>query len=273
MNLELVDSMYLKYWHFTKRPFDITSDPDFFFESLGHQEAITRMTFAVETQKAMALLTGDYGSGKTVVCDTVIGRLPPEKFKVAFITNPRMDSIDLGREITSQLGEDVASRSMYDVLHVLNRLLERYASNGKHCAVFIDEAQLILDSSILEDLRLMLNHQLNRKFLFTLVLVGQTELRDRLKSVPQMMQRIGMRFYIPNLQPDEVPQYIMHRLTVASGRPDIFEKSALDEIAKISNGNPREINTLGDLCLLLGSLTGKERIRQEEVLEAWKERS
>ncbi|MBU4212189.1 MAG: AAA family ATPase [Kiritimatiellae bacterium] len=265
--------MYLEYWHFNKRPFDITSDPDFFFESKGHQEAITRISFAVETQKAIVLLTGDYGSGKTVVCDTVISRLPPEQFKVAFITNPRMDSIDLAREITFQFGEDIASRSSYDVLHALNVLLERFAATGKHCIVFIDEAHLILDSSILEDLRLLLNHQYQKKFIFTLMLAGQTELRDRLKLIPQMTQRIGMKFHIPNLQTDEVPQYIAHRLTVAGGRPDIFEKPAVDEIVKLCNGNPREVNALADLCLLIGSLTGKERIHQEEVLDAWKERT
>lgn len=265
--------MYLEHWRLKRRPFDNTSDPTFFFESRGHQEAITRISFAVETQKAIILLTGDYGSGKTVICETVINQLPHEQFKIAFITNPRMDAIDLAREITFQLGEDVSSRSMYDVLHVLNKLLERYASSGKNCAVFIDEAQLILDSSVLEDIRLLLNHQFQRQFLFTLVLVGQTELRDRLKSIPQMMQRIGMKFLIPNLQPDEVAQYIAHRLGVAGGALDIFDQSAIDEIAKLSKGNPREINTLCDLCLLIGALTGKARIHLEEVLEAWKERT
>lgn len=265
--------MYLEYWHFKKRPFDITSDPDFFFEARGHKEAITRISFAVETQKAIVLLTGDYGSGKTVVCDTVMSRLAPELYKVAAITNPRLDSIDLAREIAFQFGENVASRSSYDVLHALNVLLERFAATGKHCIVCIDEAHLILDPSILEDLRLLLNHQYQKKFIFTLLLAGQTELRDRMKAIPQMTQRISMKFHIPNLQPDEVPQYIAHRLTVAGGRPDTFEKSAIEEIAKISNGNPREINTICDLCLLIGSLTGKERIYQEEVLEAWKERT
>jgi len=120
--------MYLEHWHLKKQPFDITSDPDFFFESKGHLEAITRISFAVETQKAIVLLTGDYGSGKTVVCDTVISRLPPEQYKIAFITNPRMESIDLAREITFQFGEDIASRSSYDVLHALNILLERFAA-------------------------------------------------------------------------------------------------------------------------------------------------
>ncbi len=265
--------MYLEHWHLKKRPFDISADPSYFFESKGHQEAIARISFAVETQKAIVLLTGDYGSGKTVVCETVISRLPSDLYKIAYITNPRMDSVDLAREITFKFGEDIASRSIYDVHHALNILLERYAATGKHCVVVLDEAQLIMDSSILEDIRLLLNHQFQRQFIFTLVLVGQTELRDRLKSIPQMTQRIGMKFNIPNLQDDEVPQYIAHRLTVAGGNVDIFDKAAIEEIAKLSHGNPREINSLADLSLLIGSLTGKDRIHQEEVLEAWKERT
>lgn len=264
---------YLEHWHLKSLPFDITTDPAFFYESKGHKEAIARISFAVETQKAIVLLTGEYGSGKTVVCETVISRLPPERYKVAFITNPRMDSIDLAREISFKFGEDIASRSIYDVHHALNILLERHAATGKHCVVFLDEAQLILDTSILEDIRLLLNHQFQRQFIFTLVLVGQTELRDRLKSIPQMTQRIGMKFHIPNLQDDEVPDYLAHRLAVAGGTAEIFDQSAIAEIVRLSHGNPREINSLADLCLLIGSLTGKERIGQEEVLEAWKERA
>lgn len=264
---------YLDHWQLKCLPFDITTDPAFFFESKGHQEAIARISFAIESHKAIVLLTGEYGSGKTVVCETAINRLPPEQYKVAFITNPRMDSIDLAREISFKLGEDISTRSIYDVHHTLNVLLERYAATGKHCVVILDEAQLILDTSILEDIRLLLNHQFQRQFIFTLALVGQTELRDRLKSIPQMTQRIGMKFHIPNLQDDEVPLYIAHRLEVAGGNPEIFETSAIQEITRLSHGNPREINSLADLCLLIGSLTGKDRIRQEEVLEAWKERA
>lgn len=265
--------MYLEHWQLKRRPFDNTSDPVFFYESTGHLEAITRLSFAVESQKAITLLTGDYGTGKTVVCETVINRLPVERFKTAFITNPRMDSIDLVREIAFQLGEDISSRSMYDVLHALNHLLERHASTGKNCAVFIDEAQLILDSSVLEDIRLLLNYQRHGQFLFTLVLVGQTELRDKLKSIPQMAQRIGLKYNIPHLQPDEVSKYIAHRLEIAGGRFDIFTNAAVAEIAKLSRGNPREINTLADMCLCIGVLTGKNQIHPEEVLEVWKDRA
>lgn len=264
--------MYLEHWRLSRRPFDNTADPAFFFESHGHQEAVTRLTFAIETQKEIAMLTGEYGSGKTVVCQKVIDALPHERFKVAFVANPRLDAVDLVREITFQLGENIASRSMYDVLHAFNTLLERFSAT-KNCAVFIDETQLILDTLILEDLRLLLNHQFNRKFLFTLVLVGQTELRDRLRSIPQMTQRIGLKFHIPNLRPDEVPLYMGHRLMASGGTLDIFSADAIAEIAKLSKGNPREINSLCDLALLVGMSNGRNQIFPSEIQEAWKERA
>ncbi len=265
--------MYLEYWQLEMMPFDNAPDHRFFFESKGHQEAITRLVFGIETRKAIVLLTGDYGIGKTVVCETVISLLPPTQYKVAFITNPRMDAIDLTREITYQLGEDVASRSTYDIMHALNNLLERHASTGKHCAVIVDEAQVVLDSMILEDLRLLLNKQMNGRFLMTLVLVGQTELGDRLRALPQMVQRIGLKFHIPHLQPDEVPAYIKHRWRKAGGKEDVFTPTAIAEVARLSKGNPREINALCDLALLIGSLTKKDKIDISEITEAAKERA
>jgi general secretion pathway protein A len=265
--------MYLDYWKLQSMPFDNAPDHRFFFESKGHQEAITRLMFGIQTRKAIVLLTGDYGIGKTVVCETVVSQLPPTQYKVAFITNPRMDAIDLTREITFQLGEDVSSRSTYDVLHVLNNLLDRHASTGKHCAVVVDEAQVVLDNMILEDLRLLLNKQAGGRFLMSLVLVGQTELGDRLRTVPQLVQRIGLKFHIPHLQADEVPSYMEHRLRIAGGGIDIFDPVAIQEIAKVSKGNPREINAICDLCLLVGALTHKDRIRLDEVTEARKERA
>jgi general secretion pathway protein A len=265
--------MYQDYWQLEMMPFDNAPDHRFFFESKGHQEAITRISFGIQTRKAIVLLTGDYGIGKTVVCETVINQLSPTQYKVAFITNPRMDAIDLTREITYQLGEDISSRSSYDVLHALNNLLERHASTGKHCAVIVDEAQVVLDSMILEDLRLLLNKQMNGRFLMTLVLVGQTELGDRLRALPQMVQRIGLKFHIPHLQPDEVPAYIKHRWTKAGGKQEVFTPEAISEIARISKGNPRDINALCDLTLLIGALTKKDKIGIAEVQEAARERA
>lgn len=264
--------MYLEYWGFQTMPFNNAPDHRFFFESEGHKEAVTRLLFAIQTKKAFTLLTGDYGSGKTLVCETVANQLPPEKYKVAMISNPRLDAVDLSREIAYKLGEEVPTRSMYDTLHVLNNLLERHASTGKHCVVMIDEAQLILNATVLEDIRLLLNNHRAGGFLMTLVLSGQTELGDMLKSIPQMVQRIALKYHIKHLQPHELQPYILQRLKTAGGRAEIFDQTALDEIQRYSKGNPREINAICDLALLIGCLTEASQVTAKEVLEAISER-
>jgi len=264
--------MYLEYWNLNLLPFDNAPDPRFFYESQGHKEAIMRLMFAVQTRKAIALLTGDYGIGKTQICETVINRLSSNEFKVAFVVNPRMEAIDLIREIAFQLGDEVSTRETYDALHALNKLLDRHAATGRHCVTFLDEAQLLLNPTILEDMRLLLNHHAGGRYLMTLILVGQTEFGNMLKTTPQMIQRIGFKYHIPHLQAVEVSPYIVHRLTVAGRTAPLFSPDAVEAITKFSKGNPREINALCDMCLLIGSLTNKTQIDANEVLEAKRER-
>lgn len=265
--------MYTKYWNLTDLPFENAPDPTFFFESRGHQEACVRFMFAIQTRKAMALVTGDYGSGKTVMCQTSINKLDPNEFRTAFISNPRMDALDLTREIAYQLGEDIQTRSKYDVLHAFNNLLDRHHTAGRHCAAILDEAQLIDDPSVLEDLRLLLNYQAHGKLLLTLVLVGQTELNDMLRPIPQMTQRIGLKFHIPHLDADEISPYIQHRLETAGGSLEIFAEQAISEVWTLSKGNPREINALCDMALLTASLSQKKHVTAEDILDAGRERA
>jgi general secretion pathway protein A len=265
--------MYTDYWNLNCLPFENAPDPKFFFESREHKEAAVRLSFAIETKKAMALVCGDYGCGKTVLCQTVMARLPVEGFRVAFVTNPRLDALDLTREIAYQFGEETLARSKYDVLHAFNNLLDRHHAEGRHCAAIIDEAHLIADTSILEDLRLLLNHHPNGEFLMTLVLVGQTELKETLDPIPQMTQRISLKCLLSQLGPDEARLYIAHRLKTAGGNISIFEERAVSEIATLSKGNPREINAICDMCLLTTSLAGKKQVTQADVVDAAKERS
>lgn len=265
--------VYTNYWKLTKLPFENAPDPDFFYKSQGHEEAAVRLQFAISTRKAIVLITGDYGSGKTVMCQTVTKTLPPNEFRVAFVSNPRMDALDLTREIAYQLGEDIQTRSKYDVLHAFNNLLERHHGAGRHCAAILDEAQLIGDPSILEDLRLLLNHQIDGKFLMTLVLVGQTELNDMLRPIPQMTQRIGLKFHIPHLNEDELRPYMEHRLMTAGGNLSIFSDEAISKLWELSKGNPREINALCDMALLNASLKRNEQVSVDDMAEAGRERA
>ncbi len=231
------------------------------------------MFFGIQMRKAVVLITGDYGTGKTMVCETLIKRLSPNEYRVAYITNPRMDSLDLTREIILQLGEEAPARSTFEVCHALTNLLDRHAATGRHCVAIFDEAQNIIDHNVLEDLRMLLNHQVNGRFALTLALVGQTEFGDMLRSIPQMVQRIGFKYHIPCLPIDEVSKYMAHRLQLAGGAPEIFEPAAVRELAVLSKGNPREINALADLCLLIGSMAGRKAISVADVLEARKERA
>ncbi len=265
--------MYTEYWNMTCLPFENAPDPSFFFESKGHREAMERLTFVMKTHKPLAVITGDYGSGKTVLCQTAISKLLTNEFGYAFISNPRMDSLDITREIVYQLGdEEFSSTSKYEVLHALNNLLDRYAGAGGHCVVIVDEAQLILNPMVLEDLRLLLNHQSGGKQLLTLVLVGQSELNAILRPIPQMTQRIGFKFHIPNLDRGEVRLYIRHRLETVGASLDIFEELAIIEVERLSKGSPREINALCDISLLTASLSGKKAVTSDHIMEAGQER-
>lgn len=264
--------MYLDYWHLTCMPFENGSEPRFFFESGEHHEAVTRLQFAIQTRKLITLLIGDYGVGKTMVCETVLHKLPVNEYKVAFIRNPRMDGLDLTREIAYQFGEEVHTRSSYDALHTVNNLLQRFASTGRHSVVFLDEAQLIMNTGVLEDLRLLLNMQIDGKSLMTLVLSGQSEIGDMLKATPQIMQRIALKYHISSLSADDVRKYIGHRMNVAGASAGVFDDAALTEIATLSKGNPREVNSLCDLCLLIGSLKRATCISLPVVRDAWTER-
>jgi len=265
--------MYAEYWNLKLLPFENAPDPKFFFESHSHTEAVTRLLFSIQTRKAMALITGDYGSGKTVLCQTVIGRLDPNQHKIALVTNPRMDAIDITREIAYQLGEDIKTRSKYDVLHAFNNLLDRHHAAGRHCAAIVDEAQLVNDPAALDDLRLLLNHQVAGQFLMTLVLVGQTELNDMLRPIPQMTQRIGLRFHIPHLDASQVRPYMAHRMATAGGDMKIFTAEAISEVERLSKGNPREINALCDMALLTASLSSASQVTREHVADAGRERA
>lgn len=265
--------MYTDYWKLKCLPFENAPDSRFFFESRGHREAATRLLFCIQTKKAMALITGDYGSGKSVLCKTMINRLPPNDFRIALITNPRMDAIDLTREMAYQIGENIQSESKYDVIHAFNNLLDRNHAAGRHCVAIIDEAQLVASPAILEELRLLLNHQSESQFLLTLILVGQTELNDMLRPIPQMNQRIALKFHIPHLTSDEIPHYMKHRLETAGGSLDIFENATIAEIEKLSKGNPREINALCDTAMLTASLSEKPRVTLEDIIDAGRERA
>ncbi|HDD69299.1 MAG TPA: hypothetical protein ENG61_02950, partial [Candidatus Korarchaeota archaeon] len=156
------------------------------------------------------------------------------------------------QDILYQLGEDVPDESHAGLMRTLGEVFYRNFSKEKNTLIIIDEAQLIRDEAIFEELRLLLNFQLNDRFLLTLFLVGQPELRERVMAIPQLEQRLSIKFHLHTLDRENTHNYIAHRLRVAGREENMFTEEAMDFIYHSSHGTPRRINNICDMCLLVG---------------------
>lgn len=260
--------MYEAHWGLKEKPFENTPDPRFLFYSQQHQEALSRMLYVVSERKSAALLSGEYGSGKTLLSRVLSQNLQQEdKYKTVSIFNPRLSSLEFIREIVYQLeGGKEVSPDKIDLLHNLQRIFLSNYDSGKHTVIVIDEAQAIADNEIFEELRLLLNFQLNNVFLLTIILLGQPELIERIINLPQLRQRIAVRFHLRALNQEETRGYIQHRLKVAGATREIFEEDAYKEVYLRSGGIPRQINNNCDLVLLSGYGSGVGRIDKEMII-------
>ncbi|MCJ7580796.1 MAG: AAA family ATPase [Candidatus Aminicenantes bacterium] len=245
--------MYESYWGLNEKPFENTPDPRFLFLSSEHLEALTRLIYIVEELKGATLLTGEYGCGKTVLSRLLFEKLSPDKYNVALLTNPMLDPTELLEEICFQLGvESKETSSKTQLLRDLNDSLYRNMKNSKGTIIIVDEAQAIKNEQAFEELRLLLNFQLNDRFLLTLILIGQPELREMIGKMKQFKQRISMQYHLNPLNSNDSAKYITHRLKVAGVRRKIFTDDAVKIIWGHANGVPRVMNTICDTCLLTG---------------------
>lgn len=262
--------MYKEYWDFKEKPFENTPDPRFMYYSRQHKEALTRLFYAVVGRKSAAILTGEYGAGKTVISRIIANRLfqEEEKYNVALIVNPAISSLEMLKEILYQLGVETDSQSQkIDVLRLLNEKLYEGVKENKHTVVIIDEAQAINNEQVFEEIRLLLNFQLEDKFLITLLLLGQPELKPKVGKLPQLEQRFSIKYHLTHLSQEEVAKYIQHRCRTAGKKELIFTDKACEAIYKASAGIPRKINNICDVSLILG-YSKKLDIIDQDIIDA-----
>jgi general secretion pathway protein A len=143
---------------------------------------------------------------------------------------------------------------------------QNYAEN-KNTVILIDEAQIIRNQETLEELRLFLNFQLNDKFLMTMVLIGQPQLLHRIRAIPQLEQRLSIKYHLTALDANETEEYIKHRLAVAGVKQEIFTKDAMERIYEYSKGLPRKINNICDMSLLIGFGQELKEINKDLVVK------
>ncbi|MFH1622851.1 MAG: AAA family ATPase [Candidatus Omnitrophota bacterium] len=262
--------MYNKYWKLDEKPFENTPNPRFMYYAQQHLEALSRILYAVVERKSAAILTGEYGCGKTVISRIITNRLLQEeaKYNVALIVNPAISSQDMLKEIIYQLGGEFSKgRKKRDILRILNDKLYQSLNENKHTVIIVDEAQAINDKEVFEELRLLLNFQCDDRFLLTLLLLGQPELKEMIGSIPQLEQRFSVKYHLSSLSFEEMVNYIKHRCKTAGREEDIFTDAAYQMIYIASGGTPRKINNICDISLMSGC-TKKVEIVDEDIIKA-----
>ena len=226
---------YTIYWGLRALPFDNVPDPRFYVPCSQHDAAHRWLSYGIQTRKGMLLLTGDIGCGKTLLSRRLIVGLSPAQYDVALVANPALSPSELLDEVLSQFGLGLV-QSKAGRLQTLNERLELNAQRGISSVLVVDEAQAIECVKAFEELRLLTNFQLNDRFLLTVVLIGQPELRHRIAGIPQLNQRIAVRAHLGPFTAEETTSYITARMGAATQRTDVFTKEAMEVIYEQSKG-------------------------------------
>lgn len=262
--------MFEEFFGLRAKPFGKTPDPSFLYESKQHREALARLEYAVD-EKELALLTGDIGSGKTTLSRALIDRVS-ESRPVVLLINPRLTPTQLLRGIAQGLGIEPA-RFRNELVEQLHAKLYELHEENREPLLMIDEAQLIPTKATFDEIRLLTNFQLDDQNLLSVILIGQPELEERLDraAYAPLRQRIGMRYSLGPLSPDETVAYIEHRIRVAGGARNPFTREAMMEIHSISGGIPRLINTLATTALLDAFGEDAEQVEPDRIGSAARE--
>ena len=263
--------MYEAYWGLSEPPFDNSPNPKFFYLSPEHEEALVRLVYMVSHRKGCGMLTGEYGCGKTTLSRALIQRLEAERYEIGLLTNPSWNAVDFLREVLYQLGVETEEKHKPELLHLLNDTFYRNYQAERDSVVIVDEAQLIEDDAVFEELRLLMNFQTDDRFLVTLLLIGSPELRERVRRLKYLDQRITIRYHLNTLDYTHTAAYVTHRLKMAGRGTPIFTEEAIKLIFDFTRGTPREINNLCDVALLVGYTKRVHEVGEKIVAEVIKD--
>jgi putative secretion ATPase (PEP-CTERM system associated) len=255
--------MYEDHYGLTGRPFALTPDPRFWFETATHRKAMAYLGFGLAQGEGFIVITGEIGSGKTTLVGHLMATIDRERQHVIQIVSTQVEGDDLLRLVASGLGIATPGLEKADLLEAIEAALHAVARSGRRTLLIVDEAQA-LPVSALEELRMLSNFQSGGQALVQIFLLGQPEFRERLHgtdALEQLRQRVIAVHHLEPMQPEEVEPYMIHRLSLVGwqGRPD-FTGDALDVLYQGSGGVPRILNQLAARVLLYGAIEGLELI-------------
>jgi len=263
--------MYRKHFALTGFPFDLKLEPEDLFASATLAEAEARLKHLLEL-RAIGLVTGEAGSGKTTVCRKIAAGLHPGLYRVFYVPLSTGNVMDMYKSIAWELGLPT-ERNRASAFRVIRAEITRLTLEAKQRPVLIVDEAHHLRNDVLEDLRLLTNYEMDSQNRLCLLLVGLTELRRRLGMAvhESLAQRVVVRYHLAGLAREELPEYLAHRLRLAACELPLFEPSAVEALFQATQGMPRKVNRLAHYALTSAALSKTKTVSIDHVQAALEE--
>ncbi len=248
--------MYESFYNLRAKPFQLSPDAKFFYNSRGHKRAMSYLRYGITQGEGFIVILGGIGTGKTTMVQALFDQLEDDGVVAAKLVTTQLEADDLLRLVVTSFGLSDDGASKASLLKKLEAFFLAKSREGKRVLLVVDEVQNIPMRS-LEELRMLSNFQVGGTALLQIFLLGQQEFVKTLQAdgLEQLRQRIIASHYLKALERDEVEGYIEHRLTSVGWKNDpLFDASAYEEIYAYTSGVPRKINTLCDRLMLFGYL-------------------
>ncbi len=260
--------MYETFYGLKSRPFQLTPDPHYYFESITHRKALSYLGYGLAQGEGFIVITGDVGAGKTTLVSHLMATIDRERLTAANVVTTALDSKDIVRVVADNFNIDTDNMDKAQLLSAFEEFLHSEARSGRRCLLIVDESQN-LPTGALEELRMLSNFQLGGQALLQIFLLGQPEFRDTLQQsdrLEQLRQRVIAHHHLEPMEAHEIEPYITHRLSKSgwSGRPKITS-DVFHLLFSETAGVPRKINTLMSRVLLMGAVEQAELIDQALV--------
>ncbi|MAK98567.1 MAG: general secretion pathway protein [Citromicrobium sp.] len=255
--------MFDQYYGFSGRPFQLTPDPNFYFESITHRKALSYLGYGMAQGEGFIVITGEIGAGKSTMVAHLMRKVDPEQMTVGQVVTSNLDGSELVHLVAQSFGLDVAGQDKASALGAIETFLHEEARDGRRCLLVVDEAQN-LSFEALEELRMMSNFQLGSHPLLQQLLLGQPEFKQTLAQhdrLEQLRQRVIAAHHLTAMEVQEVAPYIEHRLSLVNwkGYPS-FDPKIFPKIHEASGGIPRRVNQIATRLLLMGAVEQRSQI-------------